>query len=55
MAKEKTFTIPEKNVKVIEDALRIALSTVSTEYHEKPSKALARRMDDIEQTLDIFR
>jgi hypothetical protein len=54
MAKAKTFTIPEKKVKVIEDALRIYLAMATQEYHENPSVERAMRMDIIRETLDLF-
>lgn len=50
----KTFTIPKKYIRVIEDALRIALATVTQEYFEKPSIELAKRKDELMNALDII-
>jgi hypothetical protein len=52
--KLKSFTIPEENIKVIEDALRIYLATITQEYHENPSLEQAKRMDLVIETLDLF-
>jgi hypothetical protein len=52
--KTKFYRIPEESIKVIEDALRIYLAIETKEYHEHPSLALAKRIDLITETLDMF-
>jgi hypothetical protein len=54
MRKIKFMLFNEKQVIIVQDALRVYLAIRTEEYHKEPDLKRAQLMDDINETLDLF-
>lgn len=50
----KLMNLTEAHVRVITDALRAYVALRTEEYHDNPTLAKARAMDEANEALDLF-